>query len=473
MRTVLSALLLAAAATSLATAQETYWIANRASSDIMEVSPWGSVLRRVVMPTTLRSAHVAPDGKVWVVRFIQTTFDIVDPSTNPATITPVAIAVAPYDITFDAAGTAWITAGGTVVNYDPNGVLLQTYTLPAANGLGITIDTTGNKWIAHRVTPPSVSRIDPAGAVTNYPLTGAASAFLPTRAVADYRGLLTPSHVWIIGDSAPNLVEIDENGVTLNAYTLPTGSIYALAVDKNGDPWAGYSTGTLLKIDRTNGSVLATYALPPSINGLAIDFAANLWVTARITFSGVGPPCEVRRVDPATGIVEVPGALTFGGNNAAGTQSSLSTTYHYANVVAPFGDLDGDGDVNWSEIQNGTAPRDRWSTSACHVETSGVTRIANTMSFDVKTGPTTFWLLAFSFGLVAPGTGYTNPAFAGEMRLDPTLALPVTQSGVGNANLPFAIPNDPSFVGLHFFMQGFHSGPTTLAFTNIGGFLIW
>src|SRR5690606_3396793 len=96
-------------ATSTLVAQERgYWIANRASSDIMEVSPWGSVLQRIDMGTNLRSAHVAPDGKVWVVRFIQTTLDIVDPTTGSITNTTSTLG-SPYDIAFDAQGEAWVS----------------------------------------------------------------------------------------------------------------------------------------------------------------------------------------------------------------------------------------------------------------------------------------------------------------------------------------------------------------------------
>src|SRR5688572_33354787 len=89
-----------------ALAQESFWIANRASSDIMRVSSWGSVLERVPTPTTLRSSTTAPDGKVWIVRFIQATFDIYDPAT--ATMTPVPLpSGSAYQIAFDAAGHGW------------------------------------------------------------------------------------------------------------------------------------------------------------------------------------------------------------------------------------------------------------------------------------------------------------------------------------------------------------------------------
>ncbi|MDO8349025.1 MAG: hypothetical protein Q7T30_02225, partial [Planctomycetota bacterium] len=172
-------------------AQESYWIANRASSDIMKISAWGSVLARIAMPTTLRSAHVAPDGKVWVVRFIQGTFDIVDPVAN--TITPVPSTLgSPYSIAFDAQGNGWVSGGTGVQQFTPNGTPIQAFPLTATSPLGITIDGAGNKWIAH--LSRSVTRIDPTGAVTNFTMPGVTVS--PTAIIADYRGILAPSHLW-------------------------------------------------------------------------------------------------------------------------------------------------------------------------------------------------------------------------------------------------------------------------------------
>lgn len=251
--------------------QETYWIANRASNDLMQVTAWGSVLRRVDMGTSLRSAHTAPDGKVWVVRFIQSTFDIYDPATN--TITPVPFSLgSPYFIAFDNQGTAWVSGGSGVEQYAANGTSIQAIPLAVTAPLGICVDTMGNKWIAHRTTPPSVSRIDPSNNVTNFPLVGTASGFLPVGITADFRGFVQPSHIWVTGDSASNLVELDDQGNTLNAYTLPGSNFGSPVFDLNGDIWVGsFGNGQLLQVDETNGNVLATYAFAPSINGLAVD----------------------------------------------------------------------------------------------------------------------------------------------------------------------------------------------------------
>ncbi len=461
-----------AVAVSPVLAQESYWIANRASSDIMQISPWGSVMQRIAMPTTLRSAHVAPDGKVWVVRFIQSSFDIVDPVTAAITSVPYSMGN-PFKIAFDAQGHGWVSGGTGVQEFDAAGNSVATYALSAAAPLGITVDSAGNKWIAHRTTPASVSRIDALGQITNFPLPGVTTQ--PTDLIADFRGLFNASHIWIVGDGAAQLVEIDDQGTLLNNYPLPITSVGSVVFDKTGDIWVGSfgATGSLLQLDRTNGSILNTYAFPPSVNGLAVDSLGRLLATARVTFSGVGPPCEVRRIDPATGTMEISTVLESGGFPAAGTQSAVSTPFQHSLVVDPLGDMDSDGEPNYSEIQGSTSPTDPWSNSVFSVSTSGTSMIGSTPSFDIRTAATSFWLLTFSWALVPSGTGITLPGFGGEMLLDPVLGLGVTVSGLGPTSLGLTIPNDPSYQGFEIFTQGFVAAGPTLQFTNVSGLKFW
>ena len=452
-------------------AQEGYWVANRASSDIMKVSPWGSVLARVATPTTLRGLTVAPDGKVWIVRFGQATFDIYDPATN--TIAPVASQLgSPYEIAFDAQGNAWISGGTGVQQFSASGTFIQSYPLTASAPLGITVDSAGNKWIAHRASPASVSRIDPNGVVTNFPLLGVTTQ--PTKIIADYRGFLAPSRMWVVGDGTPQLLEIDDQGNLLNNYLLPIASVGSVTFDKNGDIWVGsFGNGALLRIDRATGGVLGTHSVPPNILGLSCDSYGRILTVARVTFSGVGPPCEVRRIDPASGVVEVPTLLQQSTFAASGTQWPVSTPFQYSMVVSQIGDIDGDGDVNYLEILNGTSPIDPLSSSICRVNTTGITSIGSTGTFDVQTGAAAFWLLTFSFAIVAPGSGITFPGFGGELLLNPALALGVTVSGVGSSSLPLAIPNDPSFQGMELFTQGFVVNGAVVQFTNVSGMKFW
>jgi streptogramin lyase len=448
-------------------AQESYWIANRASNDIMRVSSWGSVLERVPTATALRSSTTAPDGKVWIVRFIQTSFDIYDPATS--TFTPVALpSGSAYQIAFDAAGHGFVSNGASAVHeYDAAGTFVATHTLTAGAALGITVDAQGNKWIAHRVTPASVSRIDPQGLVTNYPIAGA--TMQPVTILADYRGILQPSHIWVVGDGTPQLAELDATGATLNVYPLPAQSAGSLTFDRNGDIWVGHfnATGTLHHIDETNGAILANYSLPPSINGLATDSLGRILATVRVTFSGVGPACELRRVDPATGTVEVPGRLQLGTFAASGTQAAVSTPWQYSLVVAPTGDMDGDGDANVTEILNGTSPIDPTSNGSFRVESFGATVNGATPEFRVQSP--LLWVVGFATAL---GTPTPVPGFVGTLRLDP-LALITTVAGLGNTTLPLAIPANPALVGFELFAQGVAWTGTALEFRNVTGILVW
>ncbi|HEX5052510.1 MAG TPA: hypothetical protein VFZ65_12105 [Planctomycetota bacterium] len=447
-------------------AQESFWIANRASSDLMRVSSFGKVLERVAMPTTLRSAHTAPDGKVWVVRFIQGTFDIYDPATG--SITPVTSQNgSPFQIAFDAQGHAWITGGTGVQEFDAAGNFVQSIVLPVTAPLGITIDADGNKWIAHRTTPASVSRIDSGGVVTNFPFVGT-TTMLPVTTVADFRGLLTSSHIWVIGDSSGDLVELDAAGNTLHIYPSGVTSLSGLTFDLGGNIWVCSSAGALIHIDASTGNVINNFSLPLGALALATDSEGRVLATTRVTFSGVGPPCEVRRIDPATGAIEVPGYLQYSGFNGSGTQSAISTPFQYSLVVNPFGDLDGDGEVNYVEITGGTSPIDAVSTSTFRVETFGNTGIGNAATVAVQASPVTLWVLGYSLGLIPPTP---VPGFNGNLVIDPT-QLVTTTFGVGNGSASIAIANDPMLVGFEFFVQGV-TVAATLDFKNVSGVTIW
>jgi len=451
--------------TAPAFAQSSYWVANRGSSDIMRVSEWGSVLERVATPTTLRGCTTAPDGKVWIVRFIQATFDIYDPAT--ATLTPVALpSGSAFAIAFDAAGHGWVTNGATAVHeYDAAGTFVATYTTTVGASLGITVDQSGNKWIAHRASPASVSRIDPSGTVTNFPIVGAPTALLPTGLIADYRGLLTASHIWVTGDSSATLCELDATGATLAVYPgMPTSTSAPPTFDINGRIWvSSFGNGTVLQIDQTNGSVLQTLSLAPNAIGISTDNLGRLRLVARTA----APPCEVRRVNPTSGVLEIPTKLQSGALLASGTQWMLSTQFQYCLVVNQLGDLDGDGDVNYSEIINGTSPIDARSNSLFSVESFGVTVNGGTPSFEVKS--TALWIVAFALSTIPPTP---VPGFGGVLQVNPGSVVS-TNAGVGNGSLPIAIPPNPALAGFEFFAQGVTFNGVGFDFQNLTGMLVW
>ncbi|MCA8950104.1 MAG: hypothetical protein KDE27_11425 [Planctomycetes bacterium] len=458
-------------------AQETYWIANRGSQDLMRITAWGSVVERVPMGTGLRSAHVAPDGKVWVVRFIQSTFDIYDPASGTAT--PVVFGLGnPYDIAFDNQGTAWVSGGTGVEQYGPNGGLVQSIPLANAAPLGITIDDIGNKWIAHRTVPGTITRIDPGNTVMNFPLTGA--TMQAVRPIADYRGLGMASHIWVTGDpgSGGELVELDNMGNVLNVYPMPASQLGGVgpAYDLGGHIWVGnYSTGDLYEFDPVAGIVANTYQVPPNVFAVSMDSLGRVLAVQRVTFSGVGPPCEVERIDPATGTREMDTLLEFGGNAATGSSSAVSTPFHYSLVVAPFGDMDGDAEVNWAEIQAGTSPIDPCSTSAISLSSSGTPSATNggVAALDVRAGAGTAWFVGLAFGIVAPGSGISLPGVTCEVLLDPA-SFTGTVFGIGTGSLSVTIPIDPTLVGVQWHYQALAiAGSGALNVSNVSGLRLW
>lgn len=469
---MLSMRLLAAATVCAlpALGQTSYWIANRASSDIMRVSEWGTVIGRVPTPTTLRGCATAPDGKVWITRFGLGTFDVYDPATN--TLTAVAAPSGlPYAIAFDAQGDAWITTGGQAVHRYGAGLnFVQTVTMPVGNGYGITIDGQGNKWVANRGTPASITRIDAVGAVTNFPIAGASAAWLPVGVVADFRGIGQPSRIWVTGDSDTSLAEIDgATGATLNLYTLPFGAVASPATfDRNGRIWvSANSNPNVVQIDQTNGQVLQALSFSPSNIAIATDHHGRIRTTSRVTFTGPGQPCEVRRIDPSTGALEIPTQLQQGTSIAYGTQTQLSTLWQYGLVVNPTGDLDGDGDLNFAELLNGTSPTDAGANSLFRVESFGPTLNGGTATFEVQSS--TLWVVAFALGRIPPSP---LPGFGGFLQLDPATVVS-TSAGLGNASLPIAIPANPALVGFEFFAQGVVANGLGFDFKNLTGLKVW
>lgn len=458
----LATLALCLGITSLLPAQETYWVANRTSVDLHEINAGGKVISNIPLSSYvggLRSAHVAPDGKVWVVAFITPTFLIVDPVTQA--VTPIVHSSGnPFDIAFDAAGHAWITGGASTVEYDANGVNLASYVMTAGSPLGISIDGAGNKWIAHRTTAPgSLSRIDPMGVVTNYPLPS--GNMQPTRCFADFRGLLQPSHIWVIGDGAPQLAEFDANGTFLNLYTY-TGSIGSITQDISGNLWLGDFSGAanLFRIDPATGVALNTYNSLPSVLGVAVDSFNRVWATIRQS-----TPCEVRRIDPATGAMEIAAVVGLG------TQSALSTRLQYAMVVDPFGDTDGDGAANIVEITGGSSPFDGCSTGISSLAAEGITQIGNTATFRLTAATNSFSVVGFSFRALSAANGIPFGGFSCSLRLDPTLMGGFTGL-VGSGAIRLSIPNNPAIIGFELYAQaGTFSTPNQ--FSNLAMVKVW
>jgi streptogramin lyase len=449
-------------------AQDAYWVANRNSNTLSLVRPWGQVAQTVNTATSLRRVVVAPDGKLWVVRFIQTQFDIYDAS--GAFVTSVTNPTGSvYDIAFDKVGHAWVSGGTQVHEYDANGVLQPTtYALTAASPLGISVDVDGNKWIAHRVSPGVLSRIDgTTGAVTSYPVM--ATAMLPTLAFADYRGVGVSSHVWVIGDSSGLVAEFDSNGNQLNTYTSGITSISSLAQDVvTGDYFIG-SFGSLGLIARMSsaGVLSAPITNGAPCLGLNFDSFGRLLVTTRLTAPLLS---EVRRWDVTGPTLEVVGTVGLG------TQSAASTRRDFALIVDPTGDADGDGALNRDEILAATSPWDVQSSAFTSMNTIGPTASGSTFGINILASIGGSTAIGAAPSLAPPGLGF--PGIGGVLLLDPNLLLldPVTLSPIlFTTNGPFVLllTIPPALGGTIALLQGVTVDPSGAQFTNVTGVFVY
>lgn len=448
---------------SVLAAQDPMWVANRSSSDLSKVSLCGAVSAPVPIGANLRRVRQAPDGKLWVIKFIQATFDIRN-ADGTLFLTVTSTVGSPYDVAFDRFGHAWLTGGGTAVQeYDANGVPVLTYPLTAASALGITIDADGNKWIAHRIAAPgSVSRIDAiTGVVTNH-VGPTGSNIQPTGVVADFRGVGVSSHIWVVGDSGTTVLEYDNLGAGLGAYVVGA-SLSSLATDLSGVIWCGsFGTGgNIYRVDPNTGTVINSFAAPPAVLGLEFDSFGRLWATVRLTSP---TPSEVRRLDPLTGALEVAGTVGLA------TQSALSTRHHFAMVVDPVGDADGDFDSNIAELVTGTSPYDPQSSSFASLTTTGSSAQGAAPVLSLNTQPANLSLLAAAAATLSPGVpiaGATGLFLLdpGAMLLDPSTGGFLVLVIPGPFSLTLQLPN-PGPVGLVLSFQAATFSATETRLTN-------
>lgn len=454
-RTALS--LLALVLTTVAAAQERYWVASLGGVTQIDT---GGFAFQTVPPTSARDIAVAPDGKVWIPG---STITVLNPDGTPfTTITPSA-GITPYAIAFDRAGHAWVTSTGSAVEeFDAAGVSQGVVPLPTGAARDICVDADGNKWIAHRIGPPgSLSRIDAAtGAVTSHPLP-ATSLILPISVQADARGLFTSSHIWTVGDNrgAGEVVEFDATGTVLNTYVVSsTARLQWMSADCDSSGltqniWVGdWSNGDLHQVDAATGAV-TTFPQGDGVGGVTFDGFGNLLITTRSADA-------VRRIDPATAVLEV--------ESLVGAANEVSTRWEFATVVDPLGDLDLDGVLNVFEVMGGSSPFDGCSVANASLSIEGPTSIGSTLTVAVQADPGVLTIVAFAINTVSPG--FVVPGIGCTVQIDPATLLG-TFIAIGPAGLPLTIPNSPAFVGFRIAAQGLNAGTPT--FTNAAPMLFW
>lgn len=452
---------------SLGRAQESYWIANPGTNNIMELDASGEVVRVIDHPGPT-AVFPAPDGRLWVAAAITSNQVIVDPTVTPPLVTPIAWPGRITDLAFDRAGHAWV-ASGNVFELDANGNLLQVVQTSRAEN--IDVDGQGNKWVAHRdLSQSRITRIDGAtGAVTS----AASSNVLLSDILADFRGPNQASHIWVAG-ALSFVEEYDATGTLLQVHTLPSASGFSLSMTT--DPgvtttqavWASHLAAD--RIDAATGVVTATPMAPARY--LAVDHFGRFRATR------ASLPSSVARVDPTSpGVVEHPGTLSTvqGGVVRLGDASTrLGTLYHHALVVDPLGDLDSDGASNLAEFRAGSSPTDPDSTPTFSIVAGGVSQIGGSASLIVQAGAADAWFIGISRGVRSRGAGTTLAGWAGESRLDFGAIDPGTIAGFGPTTLRLAVPNARALQGTVLFLQGVSlPGFSTPRFSNVTSWSVW
>ncbi len=435
---------------ALGVCQEKYWAAGGAGAVQIDSSCHA---HQTVAPTGGRDIAVAPDGKVWIANGAVT---ILNPDgTLFTTITPT---ISAYSLAFDRNGHAWVSGTTNAVEqYDPAGVFVQSYVLPATNARQICVDADGNKWIAHRSGPPgSLSRIDGVtGVVTGHPLP-ATSLILPIGIFADSRGLLGGSHIWTVGDNrgAGEVVEFDSAGNWVSTTVVSASARLQWlsgdldATGRTTGIWVGdWGNGNLHRVDTTTLAVTTPNTFPFGVVGVTFDGHGDLLVSLR---AGTG----FLRVDPATGVTRSSAVI-----NAT---THASTRWQYAAVVDPLGDLDGDAQANVAEIMGGASPFDGCSRVDASLSTGGTMAIGGTMTLDAMAAPGTLTLVAFATGMAA--SPLVLPGIGCQADVDPATILAAVAL-IGPASLNLNIPNDPGFVGFRMLAQALNDGAPR--FTNV------
>ena len=422
---------------------DVYWQANRKSKDVSKISACGKVLLTVDLskniPTgqtssaELRSAHMAPGRTVWVVNFIRPYFTLLDSNGKILKNVSTKGGGRPYTIAFDKAGNAYISNPGSAVEmYDKTGKYVKEFKIGGV-ALGLTIDSSGAVWAAHRIDPPpsKITKIDPVkGTWTDFAFPNTTKT-LGGFIVAGYNGLAQKSDIFVCGDSTSELLHFDNAGKHLSTVTLDATStqVMPITIDVNNNVWVGnWGNGKIYKYDPSLKKVVATLSNRPNVVGLAIDSHGHLLATTRV--SVLGPQkSEVRRYNINTNILEQVTVVGLGAGSAA------SSGFHRALVLDPFGDADGDKAVNFAELTKGTAPFDSQSNSRADLKIVGSNKAGSTVEIHVGGQSGSRVVVGLSLKLLT--VPLPNPAWMGALRIDagPTALIPLFLFG----NAPFTV----------------------------------
>ena len=436
-------------------------IGSRKGNDYHKISRGGEVLKvQASKPSTsVRGANRAPDGKIWVVNFIQATLTILKPDLSVFShLTslpgyPSSVAFSRMSKTGTYATYVVLNNTNQVLVFDQNAQMLNMLSIMPTppfgdRALGCNMDVLGNLWVGIRGrSAGSLYKLNTQTMQFSGPYKFPALAANLGGQVYGSTGL----RVYTMGDGSRDVFEFDLNGKFLrqaSLSTVGTGGVGEAAIDLNGMMWVpDWRNGSLYQFNTVSMTTVRIHqdSRLRSTIGCAIDGEGGIWVIDRSTTPSLAYKYN------QNGRIEQYAPV--------GTNTSNSgdfTGYSYANVVDPNGDNDGDGETNRSELKNGTNPFNAQSNSALSLRMDGTQYISQTVRFTLARRNLSTLPALIAFGLRA-NPPISAPIFTGKLMINPALLLVATvgsTSATKPLNFYLPLPNNPALRGIPLMFQG-------------------
>ena len=270
------------APSAIVAAYGSIWVESHRGTILYRIDPaTDTVVARIDVGQESCGTPGTGAGRIWVMPCGDGTKTvIVDPATNQIV---GSLQAGSLSMAFTK-GSVWIGAiahDGTLLRVDPT-TLRTLSTIPAGHGLDSVVTGAGYVWVAdaERVTgdPDVISKIDPDTgrviATVSGPDPGRGPALL-----------FAFGSLWLKGIDDNRLIKIDPASGKVTTYAIAgwaggLNSFYDIVpTDGLGSLWMRIANAVVVRVDPTDGSVLARYPADPVSGGgyVAVAFG-SLWV---------------------------------------------------------------------------------------------------------------------------------------------------------------------------------------------------